>query len=426
MYNTGVQTGGYASPLRRGETIDLSPEDAARSASPRASWCGCARGAARWWRRCTSTTALRPGLTFMTLHFPGRGGDQHADHRRDRSEVGHGGVQGGGDPHREAVRRQPAWTARRRTRQRPPDERDAVDRLLGPPKRRGGTAARAMRPRRPDGAGRPRGATAERAPAAAGVARGAGPRRLGQPGALELHLPAAARAAGRGLGRRRPSTTCSRPSRGPPVVAHVCDDIACRPRGADALCAELEATLGPAGEAATASHLDAQPVPRPVRARAGGAGRRRPASRRVERDLAPPPQAADVVTAMAARSADVPQPRTLAPLRAAGGTSRALQLLRRVGVVDPTSLDAYRAHGGYAALRTRPRARPGGVIARGHRGQAGRPRRRGVSHRPQVGGRRARAGAAALRRVQRRRVGARHLQGPRADGGRSVRASSRR
>ncbi len=29
-YNTGVQTAGYRSPRRRGETIDLSPEDAAR------------------------------------------------------------------------------------------------------------------------------------------------------------------------------------------------------------------------------------------------------------------------------------------------------------------------------------------------------------------------------------------------------------
>src|SRR5258705_8027944 len=29
-YNTGVQTAGYTSPLRRGETVDLSPEDAAR------------------------------------------------------------------------------------------------------------------------------------------------------------------------------------------------------------------------------------------------------------------------------------------------------------------------------------------------------------------------------------------------------------
>ena len=30
-YNTGVQTGGYSSPLRRGETLDLSPEDAERA-----------------------------------------------------------------------------------------------------------------------------------------------------------------------------------------------------------------------------------------------------------------------------------------------------------------------------------------------------------------------------------------------------------
>ncbi len=29
-YNTGVQTGGYTSPLRRGESLDISPEDAAR------------------------------------------------------------------------------------------------------------------------------------------------------------------------------------------------------------------------------------------------------------------------------------------------------------------------------------------------------------------------------------------------------------
>ena len=29
-YNTGVQTGGYDSPLHRGETLDMSPEDAAR------------------------------------------------------------------------------------------------------------------------------------------------------------------------------------------------------------------------------------------------------------------------------------------------------------------------------------------------------------------------------------------------------------
>ena len=29
-FNTGVQTGGYSSPLRFGETIDLAPEDGVR------------------------------------------------------------------------------------------------------------------------------------------------------------------------------------------------------------------------------------------------------------------------------------------------------------------------------------------------------------------------------------------------------------
>jgi NADH-quinone oxidoreductase subunit F len=40
-----------------------------------------------------------------------------------------------------------------------------------------------------------------------------------------------------------------------------------------------------------------------------------------------------------------------------------LRLLRRVGVVDPLSLDDYRAHGGYAALRTALELGPDGVIA---------------------------------------------------------------
>ena len=33
----------------------------------------------------------------------------------------------------------------------------------------------------------------------------------------------------------------------PPAVAHVCDDIACRLAGAEAICGDLERTLGPAG-----------------------------------------------------------------------------------------------------------------------------------------------------------------------------------
>ena len=69
-YNTGVQTSSYSSPLRRGETLDLSPEDAERL--------GVTDGElVRVHSRRGSVTvpvrrdrSLRPGLTFMTLHFP--------------------------------------------------------------------------------------------------------------------------------------------------------------------------------------------------------------------------------------------------------------------------------------------------------------------------------------------------------------------
>ena len=68
-YNTGVQTAGYASPLRRGESIDLSPEDATRlglvdGAPVRVS---SRRGAVIAPARIDHS--LRAGLVFMTLHF---------------------------------------------------------------------------------------------------------------------------------------------------------------------------------------------------------------------------------------------------------------------------------------------------------------------------------------------------------------------
>jgi formate dehydrogenase major subunit len=68
-YNTGVQTGGYDNPLRRGETADISPEDADRM--------GIMNGdPVRVTSRRGSVVAparidrsLRPGLVFMTFHF---------------------------------------------------------------------------------------------------------------------------------------------------------------------------------------------------------------------------------------------------------------------------------------------------------------------------------------------------------------------
>ena len=68
-YNTGVQTGGYTSPLRRPETMDMSPEDLTRL--------GLEEGdIVRITSRRGSVIApvhldegLRAGLVFMTLHF---------------------------------------------------------------------------------------------------------------------------------------------------------------------------------------------------------------------------------------------------------------------------------------------------------------------------------------------------------------------
>jgi formate dehydrogenase major subunit len=69
-YNTGVQSGGFTSPLRRGETLDLCPEDGARY--------GVREGeAVRVSSRRGSVVVpvrfdpgLQPGLAFMTMHFP--------------------------------------------------------------------------------------------------------------------------------------------------------------------------------------------------------------------------------------------------------------------------------------------------------------------------------------------------------------------
>jgi predicted molibdopterin-dependent oxidoreductase YjgC len=69
-YNTGVQTGGYTSPLRRQETIDVSPEDASRMdlTEDECVVVSSRRGSVEV--PVHVDPALRPGLVFMTLHFP--------------------------------------------------------------------------------------------------------------------------------------------------------------------------------------------------------------------------------------------------------------------------------------------------------------------------------------------------------------------
>ena len=68
-YNTGVQTSGYASPLRRGESLDISPEDADRLGvrNGEVVRVSSRRGGIEVPVRIDE--GLRPGLTFMTPHF---------------------------------------------------------------------------------------------------------------------------------------------------------------------------------------------------------------------------------------------------------------------------------------------------------------------------------------------------------------------
>jgi predicted molibdopterin-dependent oxidoreductase YjgC len=69
-YNSGVQTGGYTSPLRRPEEIEVSPEDALTLGVSEGECVRISsrRGSVEAPVRVTSV--LRPGLVFMTLHFP--------------------------------------------------------------------------------------------------------------------------------------------------------------------------------------------------------------------------------------------------------------------------------------------------------------------------------------------------------------------
>ena len=149
------------------------------------------------------------------------------------------------------------------------------------------------------------------------------------------------------------------------VVAHVCDDVACRARGAEALIASLATTLGAEGTAPDGRDTtwvrspclgQCERAPETLVVRAG-----QPARRVV---VAPVTSVAGVTRVLAADPAEH-LTESLAELRAVVPQAGApgLSLLARVGVVDPTSLEAYRAAGGYRALARAIALGPDGVVA---------------------------------------------------------------
>ena len=146
----------------------------------------------------------------------------------------------------------------------------------------------------------------------------------------------------------------------PANAVHVCDDIACRVNGAGLLCAGLELRLGPAGAAPEGSDTTW------LRSPCLGMCEQAPAALVQRSGPAPDEQllgratAEDVMAALDGALAEPAAAVTVAPQTA--GDRTALRLLRRVGLVDPTSLDDYRAHDGYQALRQAFKLGPEGVI----------------------------------------------------------------
>jgi formate dehydrogenase major subunit len=69
-FNTGVQTGGYRSPRRKGETLDLSPFDMKKLELTEGERVRVVSRRGEIEAPVRVDPNLKPGLAFITLHFP--------------------------------------------------------------------------------------------------------------------------------------------------------------------------------------------------------------------------------------------------------------------------------------------------------------------------------------------------------------------
>jgi NADH-quinone oxidoreductase subunit F len=155
----------------------------------------------------------------------------------------------------------------------------------------------------------------------------------------------------------------------PPRVVHVCTDLACRMAGGDQL-ARPDAAAPDATVVESPCLGVCERAPAVLVALYGENG---------GEAVVAPASAADVQRAVAGGLSGMgPEPEVAAAVPQASGvllggtgdqkerrngeTGGELVLLRRIGVVDPASIDDYRQHGGYEALRRAVKLGPGAVI----------------------------------------------------------------
>jgi NADH-quinone oxidoreductase subunit F len=147
----------------------------------------------------------------------------------------------------------------------------------------------------------------------------------------------------------------------PSEIVHVCDDLACRVNGAEQLCEEMERRFGPEGAetGANGTGVTWQRSPCLGQCDRGSAAMIQRAGTRAARSVLSPVDPGQVRPSLSPAPPAVPG-RPLVPQTDRDRSS--LRLLRRVGQVDPGSLDSYRAAGGYEMLRRAVAAGPLGVI----------------------------------------------------------------
>jgi NADH-quinone oxidoreductase subunit F len=143
----------------------------------------------------------------------------------------------------------------------------------------------------------------------------------------------------------------------PPVVVHVCDDIACKAKGADQLCAGLKESLGSEGSSKNGKTTWRRSPCLGLCEHAPAALVHSAGKQHFEQSLA---SAKTENIRIALQGTAVPQPVLAASVPQLGQPG--LKLLRRIAQINPESLDDYRAAGGFLALRRAFEMGPGAVV----------------------------------------------------------------